>query len=233
MADPSFVIADLVGYVGVTIYLGAYLALQAGIIAGTGYRYAVLNMIGAVCVLISLSHSFNLSSAVIQVAFLVISVGGITRTYLRNRRLTFTEEEALVIEHGFVGAPLLIAREILDAGTWIDADRGLRLTAEGEPVEALYFVCSGVAAVHVGAKHVADVRDTFIGEMNVMQGGPASATVEMDDPGRLFKINGSTLRKLAARKPEVAVYIEQNLGLSTRRKLLEANKRLSHAHGDG
>ncbi|WP_104016903.1 CBU_0592 family membrane protein [Roseovarius nitratireducens] len=56
---------DWAGYAGVSVYLGAYICLQLGLIRGSGYRYALLNMIAAIFVLISLSAEFNLASAII------------------------------------------------------------------------------------------------------------------------------------------------------------------------
>ena len=57
--------SDILGLVGVFLYIGSYFGLQAGFIKGQGYLYAGLNASAATCVLLSLVQSFNLSSAII------------------------------------------------------------------------------------------------------------------------------------------------------------------------
>ena len=38
---------DWAGYLGVALYIGAYAALQGGIIRGRGYAYAACNLVAA------------------------------------------------------------------------------------------------------------------------------------------------------------------------------------------
>ena len=75
----AFSILDVAGIAGVGFYLGSYTALQLGMLRGDGYAYAILNAAAAALVLLSLKEAFNLSSAVIQVSWIVISLVGITR----------------------------------------------------------------------------------------------------------------------------------------------------------
>lgn len=215
------------GYAGVAVYLGAYVALQIGLIPGVGYRYAMLNMVAALLVLVSLIQAFNMASAIIQVSWVVISVVGITRTYLISRRLFFTPEEQALIDYGLPGTPRLIARRILDAGYWINEEAGFQLTKEGEPVQALYFIASGSVRVTIGQKCVAEVEQGFIGEMNVMANGPASANVTVCEPARLFCISSDNLRRLTRNDSETAIYIEKYLSASTKHKLMQANAQLN------
>lgn len=63
------------GLVGVAFYLGAYAALQMGFVRGTGYTHAVLNIVAAGSVAISLA--------------------GIARVFLMTHMVRFTDEEAI------------------------------------------------------------------------------------------------------------------------------------------
>ena len=47
-------VPGLIGFAGVAVYLGAYLALQLGVLAGQSYAYAGFNILAAACVLVSL-----------------------------------------------------------------------------------------------------------------------------------------------------------------------------------
>jgi hypothetical protein len=72
---------EAIGVLGVVIYMGSYVLLNAGCITGHGYSYLLMNMMAAICVLASLSQSFNLASAMIQVCWIVISLYGLARLW--------------------------------------------------------------------------------------------------------------------------------------------------------
>lgn len=73
------VIANLLGLIGVGFILTAYLLSQMGKLLPNQLQFPVINLIGAVLILISLLFSWNLPSFVIEVAWLLISLYGIWR----------------------------------------------------------------------------------------------------------------------------------------------------------
>ena len=83
MMTPALVLEAL-GILGVVIYMGSYVLLNAGYITGQGYHYTLMNMAAAICVLASLSQSFNLASAMIQICWIAISLFGLAK--LRRER---------------------------------------------------------------------------------------------------------------------------------------------------
>ncbi len=64
---------------GVGCVLVAYFLLQSGRMAATAPAYSWLNIAGSSAILVSLTHAFNLSSFVIQVAWIAISLWGLWR----------------------------------------------------------------------------------------------------------------------------------------------------------
>jgi hypothetical protein len=76
---------DLVGNLGVLIILACYLLVQLERMSIQNPGYSILNALGAVLILVSLLQNFNLSSFVIEIAWLAISVLGLTRFYLQRR----------------------------------------------------------------------------------------------------------------------------------------------------
>lgn len=76
---------DLVGLAGTLAILGAYLLLQAGRLRGDGLPYQLLNLFGALGVLVSLWGNFNLSVFLLESAWVAISIYGIVRSF-RTRR---------------------------------------------------------------------------------------------------------------------------------------------------
>lgn len=219
------------GYLGVAFYIGSYIGLQTGFIPGVGYMYATCNLLGASLVLVSLIHEWNRASAMISLAWIIISLVGITRTFLLKRRLHFTNEEELFLKSGLPGVPREVARKILDAGNWLTLDPGTYLTHEGQPVEHLYFIAGGTAGVFVMGNEVAELREGFVGELNVMEGGPASAAVKTLERTRVFCVSGEALRRMTKVDPQTSLYLETHLSTSTKQKLMQANLQLSASKG--
>lgn len=72
-------LADIVGFIGVVIYVGSFALLNLKRIDGNGALYITLNMLAAICVLISLSESFNGPSFAIQSIWVGLSLFGLWR----------------------------------------------------------------------------------------------------------------------------------------------------------
>jgi paired small multidrug resistance pump len=77
---------DWAGYIGVLLVLLAYLLLQAHRLHGNGLIYQLMNVLGAIGVMLSLLFgAFNASAFFMQVAWLLIGIYGIARG-MRVRR---------------------------------------------------------------------------------------------------------------------------------------------------
>lgn len=76
---------DLAGLLGVACVLVAFFGLQAGRLRGDALPYQLLNLVGAVAMAISLLYAFNLSSMVIQLAWIAISLYGMVRSHRLRR----------------------------------------------------------------------------------------------------------------------------------------------------
>lgn len=70
---------DLIGLVGVLLTPFAYGLTVAGILSATAPPALVANATGSCLVLISLSHDFNLSAAIVEAAWVLIALGGLMR----------------------------------------------------------------------------------------------------------------------------------------------------------
>ena len=71
---------DLVGLAGTLAILVAFFLLQARRLSGTGLTYQLLNLFGAAGVLVSLVGTFNLSVALLESAWILVSAYGIVRS---------------------------------------------------------------------------------------------------------------------------------------------------------
>jgi hypothetical protein len=68
---------DAVGMVGTLLYFLGYWLLSCQKIKGEGTTYITMNLCGACCVLFSLLNDWNLSSAIIQIGWIILSIYGL------------------------------------------------------------------------------------------------------------------------------------------------------------
>ena len=214
-----------VGLVGVVLYLAAYAALQLGFLRARGYAYPSLNLLAASCTLVGLVGSFNLSSALIQIAWIVISIAGMGRLYWITRPRQFTAHELMLKDGKFAGLEPAHFRQFLDAGQWHDGKQGDVLTVEGEPVDALSYLLDVHARVTFDDREVAlCAPGSLVGEGGALTGEQATATVTLSGDGRYFSIDGSKLSALARRNAELGGYLRRLFSDDLRNKLRESNR---------
>ncbi len=80
----SYAWYDLVGNIGVFLILLCYLLLQMERLKVTSLSYSVMNAVGAILIIVSLCYTFNLSSFIIELAWLSISLYAIARHFIKR-----------------------------------------------------------------------------------------------------------------------------------------------------
>lgn len=212
------------GLVGVAFYLGAYAALQMGFVRGTGYTYAVLNIVAAGSVAISLIHAFNLSSLLIQISWITISLAGIARVFLMTHMVRFTDEEAIFYRSKLPALPKHLARQFLNLATWRDMLPGELLTEHGKPVDALTYISSGTAEAKVAGQVVGTVGpDTMVGEFAVLSDDLATATVRITQTVRACIVPSVPLKSFLPQNTEVELALRKQFILEARHKMIARN----------
>ncbi|MDO1530478.1 hypothetical protein QMK61_16700 [Fulvimonas sp. R45] len=79
---------DWAGYIGVLLVLLAYFLLQAHKLHGNRLAYQLMNILGAIGVMLSLLFgSFNWSAFLMQVAWLLIGIYGVARSMQKRREV--------------------------------------------------------------------------------------------------------------------------------------------------
>jgi len=77
--DSVNILADIVGIIGVSLVIQAYLLIQIGKVTIKSNIYLYSNFFGSLMILVSLFFHWNLASVVIEVTWLLISIYGIIR----------------------------------------------------------------------------------------------------------------------------------------------------------
>jgi hypothetical protein len=82
----SFAVSDAIGIVGVVMVLWAYLWIQIDRLSQDALLFSGVNFIGSVLIIVSLMHTWNLASFIIEIAWLAISFFGILKCCSRKLR---------------------------------------------------------------------------------------------------------------------------------------------------
>ena len=85
-------ISDIVGMVGTGLVVLAYYLLQLEKVASTSLTYNLMNLFGAVFLLISLTVTFNLASFVIELFWIGASLIGLYKIFKHRNGKRHTEE---------------------------------------------------------------------------------------------------------------------------------------------
>ena len=218
----------LAGLVGVAMYIAAYAGLQFGWLSANRYNYSALNLIAAALVLFSLTRNFNLSSAVLNTIWVLISFVGLARVYRRSMGSQFSVREHHMLERKLPGLSPFIARRFLNAGSWHHVQAGEILAVEGREVGKLIYVGSGTATALVDARKVGTLSaGDFVGEVTWATGGPASASVVADEDLETFEITTDALHDLTRTYPDLRARLDLTVSAELHGKIIAANRALA------
>ena len=153
-------------------------------------------------------------------------------TYIENARSTFTEEEGDFVHTNFPGLSKKHKRRLLNLGKWIEGDKDLSLTTDGEPVSHLCYLASGEVQIASNGKTIGVCEPgSFIGEMTALTGTPANGTATITQPARFWSVAVSDLRKLASRHEEIEQALQACFQRNLMRKLINSNKVIERSGG--
>lgn len=77
-------LANVIGLLGTASVVGAYCMMQMDRLDTRGLAFNLINLVGAICLFLSLLVHFNLASFVIEVFWIAASLWGL-RQYYRRR----------------------------------------------------------------------------------------------------------------------------------------------------
>ena len=154
------------------------------------------------------------------------------RSLYERRKVAFTAEESRMLDSLVAGLSQNRARHLIDQGMWLSGKEGDVLTREGEPVGHLYFLAEGEARVMSQSRQVGTCRaGDLIGELTVLSGETASATVILNGPARFWCAPAENLKPYVEAHDDIKRAIEHGFATALKAKLRASNRTIAEAGG--
>lgn len=165
-----------------------------------------------------------------EAMLIIVNVVQIFIIWYTNRRAQFNEDERRLIAERLNTLSPREARKLLDMGLWLEAEPDTDLTEQGQPVRHLVYLLSGEAEILVDGRVVGKCEPgNFVGEMSLVDGGPASATAKVTKDAYCWMIPTDKLRKLRADRSPLMAALEVGIAHDLKRKIVASNARPSGA----
>ncbi|NNM77647.1 cyclic nucleotide-binding domain-containing protein [Sphingomonas sp. ID1715] len=210
-----------------------YLLLVAAMLPARLVRVRIGVVASAIAgILASGLFSFQPALLFWNVALLLVNLVLLLQFMRSNAAVRFTSEEEPMLQALLAGLPRARARHFLDQGLWLTGKAGETLIREGEAVTHLFYIAEGDAEVSSGGKAVGRVgAGDLVGEVTVLSGETASATVTLQSAARLWCAPAKSLRLYLDAHHDVRHAVEVSFAAALRHKLQEMNKAVAQAGG--
>jgi CRP-like cAMP-binding protein len=171
------------------------------------------------------SRNAGLASAFWESLFVLTNVTQLAIMMYRNQMARFSADERAFHEIAVPSLDPAKARRLLHAGHWVEAAPGAVLAREGEVVPDLAFLVAGDVEIRVGEQIVGHCGPgSFVGEISVSTGGPATATAVAKTPIRYLAFERGFLRRLLDGSNDIGRAVELAFRHGLRDKLMRTNQ---------
>ena len=115
--------------------------------------------------------------------------------------------------------------QLVKVGSWRTLESGTQVTCEGEPVKELLLICDGQMVVESQGRTITHLHGgSLVGELALVSGSPASATVTAERITRAFVLEMETLRKVIRADDLAASAVDRLVGHDLAAKLRASTK---------
>ncbi len=211
----------------------SYASLVAAVLAP---RMAQIRLLIAAAALLGLIRALFWTDDLVTAVWMGLLLGTcvilIGRNLYESRNVPFTAEEKRMLESLVSGVSKSRARHLFDQGVWLNGKEGDVLTREGEPVHHLYFLAEGEARVMSMGRQVGVCRaGDLVGELTVLSGETASATVILNGPARFWCAPADDLRPYVEAHEDIRRALERGFSTALKAKLRASNRTIAEAGG--
>lgn len=146
----------------------------------------------------------------------------------RSRRGLMVNEERALLEQVLQVEEPAHQRRLLDLVQWRDVPVGELLMRQGDAEPPLIYIASGAAGIMHGDDLVGVCgAGDFLGEMSLISGERASATVTVTNSMRIARFDRDGLLRLSAGIPELRQALDRALNRGLAAKVLRMNEALA------
>ena len=207
-------------------WLLAFALLLVSVLVRTGtLRHILALLAGMVALALTMMGGPNPLGLTLSVLFIAANAFQLARGASAKRKgLLSDEERALIAEVLAIEEPAK-QRRLRDVITWRDAETGEILIRQGQIAPPLIYIATGRMDIeHDGLPVGLCGPDDFIGEMSLISGEGASATVKVAMPARIAVFDRDGLQRLVSGMPELAQALDRTLNRGLSAKIQRMNK---------
>lgn len=159
------------------------------------------------------------------IAFVIVNAVQLVLLILRTRAHHLSAEERELLEGVLQVQEPQHQRRLLGLMQWRDVEEGEVLMTQGQARPPLVYIASGTAAIEHDGKIVGACGEgDFLGEMSMITGEKASATVRVSNPVRIARFDRDALAQFTASVPELNRAFDAALNRGLAAKVLRMNK---------
>lgn len=204
--------------------VGTLALLVAFMVRGRSWLH-LLASFGFTCIFIS---AWIPQFHIVHFALIALALVNLAQFARLSRRLhqgaMTAEERALIAEVLAIEEPAK-QRHLRDVITWRDAETGEVLMRQGQKSPPLIYVATGQMEIeHEGLPVSTCGPDDFLGEMSLVTGAGASATVKVSLPARIAVFDRDGLLRLMDAMPELARAFDRRLNIGLVDKIQRMNR---------
>ena len=168
------------------------------------------------------------ASLVWEAMFVLANAVQLALLLYRSRSGYFRSEEVELMSKVLEVEEPAHQRRLLDVIEWRDVPVGEVLMRQGQAEPPLVYVASGAGAIEVDGKIVGVCgAGDFLGEMSMITGERASASVSVTNAMRIARFDRAALAQLSGALPELSRAFERALNRGLAAKVLRMNAALA------
>lgn len=210
----------------------SYALLLAAVLVARPFTLRLLIALAAASGLARALWIGDLASSAWLALLLLACLYLLGRNLYESRDVRFSPEEKGMLDSLVAGLSKTQARHLIDQGMWLNGKEGDVLTREGEPVEHLYYLAEGEARVMSSGTQVGTCRaGDLVGELTVLSGEVASATVVLKGPARFWCAPADDLRPYVEAHEDIRRAVEHGFATALKAKLRASNRTIAEAGG--
>lgn len=207
----------------------AALLLVAAMLVTSMRRLRMLALGAGIAALVHLAMARQFGPALFWVAlFVLANAAQLAILRYRSRMGDMDREERELLEHVLRVEEPASQRRMLGLLEWRDAAVGEVLIRQGETGPPLVYIAGGAAAIeHDGRLVGVCGTGDFLGEMSLVSGERATASVTVTNPMRIAVFDRDALSQLARSVPEIRHALDRAVNRGLAAKVLRMNKAAS------